>query len=161
MPKPLNLCRRNSHAVWSWPIVWSQTGRESLINAPYRTHTVLAMQPTYRTTTAVVDSSPRRRGAVNKWMSKGWKTNLISNVLFKVRILVSTLFYFSWCLVWPSCTQMTSVKCLNHCCLALWMKYGSRIMFPSLHQVLEFSNVLVIPGKLVAVWLPKLSSELV
>jgi len=109
-PKPLNLCRLNSQAVWSWPIVGLQTGCEPLINAPYCTHTVLAMQPTYRTATAVVDSSPRRRGAVNKWMSKGWETNLISNVLCKVRILVSTLFYFSLCLVWPSSTQMTSVN---------------------------------------------------
>jgi len=56
--RPLNLCRRNNHAVWSQLVSGSQTGPETMINTLHHTHTILAMPRTYHAFVAIIDSSP-------------------------------------------------------------------------------------------------------
>ena len=58
--RPLSLCRRNNHAVWSELALGSQTGCESMINAlsPPHMYTILALRLTSHVFMAIVDSSP-------------------------------------------------------------------------------------------------------
>jgi len=93
-PKSLNLHRRNRHAVWN-PLVSGHRPDVSRSTPPPWTRTVLALWPTYCTSTAIVDNSPRKHDnmiSIEPWhltrvpLTNEYQMNLHSNVLFEVQI---------------------------------------------------------------------------